>query len=69
MILILLISFRLYIVPFPIQGLAGEYWWQIHDCRTWVTITFGFTMEASETGKTTEDKLFRIILKISVAGI
>ena len=42
--------------PLPVQGLVGEYWWRIHDCKSWVTITFAFTMGASETGKTTEDK-------------
>ena len=42
--------------PPPIPGLGGEYWWLTPSCRTSVTMTFVFTMEASETGKTTEEK-------------
>ena len=43
-------------LPHALPGLVGEFWWQSHDCKTQVTITFVFTTEASETGNTTEDK-------------
>ena len=46
----------LFLTSLSLQGLVGEYWWQIPCCKIWVTISFVFTMGASKTGKTTAEK-------------